>query len=381
MVTSYLQVLAFTRKRGYVCWWYGCVIPWPELFGNVMNTFTAFFEIADAINCPLYAKGDRMSLTDKTFSCPKGKEVCLILVRDMTQLLFVMLSEQEPATAKKLYSCSGCTGLIKFRQASANPPQGRGTSRMQALLQELHGRKVASPFLDALPPGKMNSIMEKFRQVTVPKKTLLVQEGEINHNIYLILTGVFVIESGGKPVNTIREGEIFGEMSYLGVELAVASVRAQEDALVMAISARDFGDILSSSASVQLYMAKLLAGRLQQVNQARARDFESAMTGRLHEVVPAELFQVFHMHQKTGVLEMNLVHGEARVSFREGCIINASYAEKKNEQAIFAMLAEKEGYYRFTTGLSAQEMKAAEIGDFMALLMEGVKRVDEVSGN
>ena len=39
----------------------------------------------------------------------------------------------------------------------------------------------------------------------------------------------------------------------------------------------------------------------------------------------------------------------------------------------------KEGVYRFTVGLSPQEMKTAEIGDFMMLLMEGVKRVDEVN--
>jgi hypothetical protein len=48
-----------------------------------------------------------------------------------------------------------------------------------------------------------------------------------------------------------------------------------------------------------------------------------------------------------------------------------------NEEAIFKILGEKQGFYRFTSGLSPKEMKAAEIGDFMMLLMEGVKRVDE----
>ena len=41
------------------------------------------------------------------------------------------------------------------------------------------------------------------------------------------------------------------------------------------------------------------------------------------------------------------------------------------------MLKEKEGRYAFSTGLTPEEMKAAEIGDFMMLLMEGIKRVDE----
>ena len=58
-------------------------------------------------------------------------------------------------------------------------------------------------------------------------------------------------------------------------------------------------------------------------------------------------------------------------------VINAGYCELTNEEAIFKVLSEKKGFYRFTSGLSPNEMRAAEIGDFMMLLMEGVKRVDE----
>ncbi len=134
---------------------------------------------------------------------------------------------------------------------------------------------------------------------------------------------------------------------------------------------------LGDNREIQSYMAQLLAGRLRKTNAARARDFESCMSGRIDEIVPAELFQIFHMHQKTGVLSLELPGGQAKVSFREGCIINAGYSELNNEEAIFKILAEKKGFYRFTSGLSPSEMRAAEIGDFMMLLMEGVKRVDE----
>jgi hypothetical protein len=101
------------------------------------------------------------------------------------------------------------------------------------------------------------------------------------------------------------------------------------------------------------------------------------MSGRVEEIVPAELFQIFHMHQKTGVLTLDFPGKTGKVSFRQGCIINAELGALKNEEAIFKILAEKKGRYRFTTGLSPHEMRAAEIGDFMMLLMEGVKRVDE----
>ncbi len=349
-----------------------------------MKTFKTTFKIVENINCPLYEEGERMLLTDKTFSCPEGKEVCLILVRDMTQLLFTLLKEQgsDGKVSNRVSSCSGCTGLIKFKEVVASEIEREESpemvvARIQSAMQAIHGRNINSTFLQSIPPERINPVLQKFQEVAVPEKTIIVHQGEPNPNLYLILSGKFNVENSGQKIAELGEGELFGEMSYLSAGQAVASVRAMEDSLVLAVTADDFSRLLSSANGVQVFMARLLAERLQQINNARARDFESCMSGRLDEVVPAELFQVFHMHQKTGVLAMDLAHGEAKVSFREGCIINASYQDKRNEHAIFAMLAEKNGFYRFSTGLNAQDMKAAEIGDFMALLMEGVKRVDE----
>lgn len=351
----------------------------------VMKIFKAYFEIAEKINCPLYEKGERMLLTDKTFSCPEGREVCLILIRDMTQLLFSLLNEQAKGVrqdSRRIFSCSGCTGLIKFREIDAlelaEPAMAEKIeARIRSTMQEVHGRVVDIPFLRSIPPDKIDQVIRTFQEVKVPWKSVIVHQGEPNPNVYLVMTGSFGVENNGQRIARLGVGELFGEMSYLGTGYAIASVRALENSRVLVIGVDDFSRLLSSSSTVQAFMARLLADRLQQINAARARDFESCMSGKLDDVVPAELFQVFHMHQKTGVLVMDLAGGEARVSFREGCIINAKYNDLKNEDAIFGMLAEKKGHYRFTTGLSASEMKAAEIGDFMALLMEGVKRVDE----
>ena len=46
-------------------------------------------------------------------------------------------------------------------------------------------------------------------------------------------------------------------------------------------------------------------------------------------------------------------------------------------KAIFALLGEREGRFSFVPGIPAALATAAEIGDFMMLLMEGIKRLDE----
>lgn len=104
---------------------------------------------------------------------------------------------------------------------------------------------------------------------------------------------------------------------------------------------------------------------------------DPVMSGRVDAILPAELLQVFHMHQKSGKLLLELEGGTARVTFREGAVIAARYGELDNQEAIYSMLLERKGYFRFLPGLPKSMMKSREIGDFMMILMEGIKRLDE----
>jgi len=351
-----------------------------------MKNFSALFTIIEEKNCPLYKRGEPLILSEKTIVCPEGKEVCLILVRDMTQILFQMLGSHGKVSdgQAQVYNCSGCTGLIKFQlqeeldqvQVSAKGSDVQIDPAMQVLLDQIRNAELFQSFSE----GELHRILSHFRVIDFVKDGLIIKKGEINLNLYVVVAGELVVEDDGVPLATLKRGEICGEMSYLGADVAVSSVRVRKNTKVLAIEGEVFGEIMGSSTAVQNYMAQLLARRLRKTNAARTRDFESCMSGRIDQIPPAELLQIFHMHQKTGTLSLQLPQGEAKVSFREGCIINATYCSARSEEAIFAMLAEKQGVYRFTTGLSEGEMKAAEIGDFMMLLMEGVKRVDEEKG-
>jgi hypothetical protein len=101
------------------------------------------------------------------------------------------------------------------------------------------------------------------------------------------------------------------------------------------------------------------------------------MAGKLSEMPPSELFQVFNINQKTGVLGLNLVRGRAEVAFKEGQMIRVKFGEMEGTEAFFELLREKEGRFKFLPGLSDTEMKLPRIGDFMWLLMEGMRKIDE----
>ena len=203
-----------------------------------MVTFAAAFDIIEARACPYYNTNDSLVLTDRAVILPVGRPACLILVRELTELMFDLLphaatdfAEQRPT----VYTCGGCTGLIKF-------------------------------------------------------------------------------QLGDTPQNVGELGDAGGEI---------------------------------------------------------------VMSGRIDAIIPPELLQVFHMHQKTGKLLLDMDGGSARVTFRDGAIIAARFEELDNQEAIFGLMAEKKGHFRFLPGLPSPLMNAREIGDFMMILMEGLKRLDE----
>jgi CRP/FNR family transcriptional regulator, cyclic AMP receptor protein len=344
-----------------------------------MKSFRAVFQIVEDNNCPLYEIEDVFVLTEKSLAFPEGKESCLILVREVTQLLFQLLGESDKVDYKTKYTCSGCTGLIKFCRipgdgiASQSHKESLLTEREQKLFDKIRHY----PLLEAIPTNHLKKFINCFKGKIIRENENLINKGQLNEHLYILLSGEVLVEDGDVPITRLGEGELCGEMSYFGDSIAGTSVRALRETRVLAINGKDFGNLIKKSHAVQLLMARLLAERLSRANSVRASDFESCMQGRLNEMAPAELLQVFHMHQKTGVLTLDLPKGPGRVSFLEGSIVVAGYAGRSGQDAVFAILGEKEGVYNFNAGLPDQEMKASAIGDFMMLLMEGVKRVDE----
>lgn len=347
-----------------------------------MNSLKLYFKITADNNCPLYAKGELLTLSDKALSCPENKPTCLILVREMTNLLFEHLDNGHSDNDNKVYSCSGCSGLIKFIKISAEKANEEGLiaapsytldSEDEALLREIENY----PLIKTIPDSEINSAVRWFRKEKVTADATLITKGQSSLYLYLILSGELVVSDNSLTIATLKPGDICGEMSYLGKDVAGADVRTISETEVLSIAGDAFCRLIDRIPRLQLFMAKVLVQRLSVSNSHRSELFDACMSGWIREMPPAELFQIFHMNQKTGILSLELPNGNARVSFREGCVINAQYNDMTNQAAIFDMLQEKEGRYTFTTGLSPEEMKAAEIGDFMMLLMEGIKRVDE----
>jgi CRP/FNR family transcriptional regulator, cyclic AMP receptor protein len=135
--------------------------------------------------------------------------------------------------------------------------------------------------------------------------------------------------------------------------------------------------VLNRFPSLQMYFAKLLSRRLAKSNVMISKEFSSGMTGTLLQMPPVELFQTLNYNQKTGTLKLNLSKGPAIVLFRGGTLIQARYGRSNGKPAFFNILGETQGRFQFVPGLTEREMTMPELGMFMELLMEGLRKLDE----
>ncbi len=202
-----------------------------------MEPFSAVFKIVDELNCPIYAKGEFFKLNDKTVEFPREKTTCLILTRELTQLLFKLISKDAPNTSV-LHGCGGCTGLIKFKRTD-----------------ESNFESICSPQPD--------------------------QDS---------LTGVK------------------GNLSALSV---------------------------------------------------------------------IEVFQSINISEKNGIVQFEFKGTTGFAVFKDGEFIRAEFTDLSGLPAIFAMLVQHDGTFNFEPGMAKEDEGREQLGNFMMILMEGMRKADE----
>ena len=113
-----------------------------------------------------------------------------------------------------------------------------------------------------------------------PKNAIIVDEGLAGDYMYVIRSGrVKVTKASGdgreKIMNLLSVGDFFGEMSLLDDEPRSASVTTLEPTLLLALSRRDFMELLNNSSTLALCVIQELTRRLRDTDeQASSMSFQ-----------------------------------------------------------------------------------------------------------
>lgn len=339
----------------------------------------AIVEIIGAHECPLYRVGDELRLNGAALTAyPLGKPTCIILAVDIQKAL--KRYENADKDPRYRFDCSGCTGFIKLeyrKPGASKPPETVRTPQDIGTVMNLLGQ---FSFFRALEEEQLRELLYFIRVKKFDAGETILRKGEPGRNLYIMVSGkVAVMGDGDVVIAYLGKGEIFGEMSLLSGEAVGATVQAVEPSKMLYLSGEDFRRVLDSVPSLQMYLACLLAQRLARTNTAMFDELSSEIMGKLSEMAPPGLFQMFNLNQKTGLIRMDLPNGQAEVAFLDGELVRADYNGMSGVDAFFQIMGLRQGRFKFRPGLGPEEMSAEPLGDFMKLLMDGVRRIDEVA--
>ena len=114
----------------------------------------------------------------------------------------------------------------------------------------------------------------------LPKHTTVVEEGLTGDYMYVIREGRVKVTKASddgreKIMNFLDAGSFFGDMALLTNEVRSASVKTLEDTRLLALSRRDFIDLLRQSPDLALAVIEELTNRLRETNeQASSLSFQ-----------------------------------------------------------------------------------------------------------
>lgn len=149
-------------------------------------------------------------------------------------------------------------------------------------------RKI--PLFSELNDSELDAVMALASTNNVPKKSIVVQEGEMGNALYVILKGSVKISyyaPDGREVvlSLLQQGSIFGEMSLLDKQPRSATVSTLEDSRLAQIRKSDFERLLLSQPQITLKLLAEVVYRLRRTSMVLERISTMDVPHRLYDYI------------------------------------------------------------------------------------------------
>lgn len=350
----------------------------------------SIFIVTDEYNCPFYNAKEEFEISENALKIPTGKPVCLILAQDVVALTSeqaILDREAEGIGEQTEFKCGGCGGVIKFEYKKA---KNFTTLQMKLLVAAERKEKLREviKYVDDLRKVELfNSLSD---DDLLDLGTLLEfehydwgyfvsQKGQVGSKLYIIVSGqVEVLDDEGVILAEMSVGDVFGELSMISGEMMTTTIQAAEPCVIATLNKKNFRHVLIRYPSLQIFLYQLFVERITVLNEKRAEELSSGMVGQLSDISPVEISQMINSNLKTGVLEVESEMLNGKILFNEGDVVRVDFGYKKGISGFYDFIALNDGRFKFVQGLSASERRFKPIGGFMGMLLEAMKRVDDL---
>jgi CRP-like cAMP-binding protein len=118
------------------------------------------------------------------------------------------------------------------------------------------------PLFAGLSKSQLASVAQLADEVNVTAGDELIAEGDRGRQFFVLVDGTADVRRKGRKVNTMKQGDFFGEIALVADRPTTASVTATQPSRLLVITARGFRQLLRESPDVQLKVLQALAQRV-----------------------------------------------------------------------------------------------------------------------
>jgi CRP/FNR family cyclic AMP-dependent transcriptional regulator len=118
------------------------------------------------------------------------------------------------------------------------------------------------PLFSKLSKKGLEEVAHIADELDLREGKVMAEEGDRGREFFVLLQGEADVTKGDKSINTMHEGDFFGEIALVTKMPRTASDTATTDVRVLVITERDFGTLLKHSDEVSRGVAEALAERI-----------------------------------------------------------------------------------------------------------------------
>jgi len=118
------------------------------------------------------------------------------------------------------------------------------------------------PLFAHLSKTELGHIAQIADEVEVNEGKVLIAEGDRGRQFFVLVEGSADVRRRGRKVNTMNEGDFFGEIALVADRPTTASVTATKASKLLVVDATGFRRLLRESGDVQLKVLQALAARV-----------------------------------------------------------------------------------------------------------------------
>jgi CRP/FNR family transcriptional regulator, cyclic AMP receptor protein len=118
------------------------------------------------------------------------------------------------------------------------------------------------PLFSKLSKKGLEDVAHIADELDLPSGKVMAKEGDRGREFFVLLEGEAEVTKGDRRINTMKDGDFFGEIALVTKMPRTASVTATTDVRVLVITERDFSALLKRAPEVGRGVAEALAERI-----------------------------------------------------------------------------------------------------------------------